>query len=116
MDRHRSRSFLFAQTKINFVSNFEISKKQFLIHTDASGFAIGAVLAQKDDNGYEYVCAYASRMLKGAEIHYGITEKECLAVWWAIQEFRVYVHGTKFMVVTDHSALQWLTKLQNDAY
>jgi hypothetical protein len=92
------------------IPNFKL---QFIVHTDASGVAIGAVLAQKDEQGREYACAYASRMLKGAEIHYGITEKECLAVWWAIMEFRVYIHGTEFIVVTDHSALQWLMKLQN---
>ena len=95
------------------ILRFPNFKAQFIVHTDASGFAVGAVLSQKDENGYEYVCAYASRMLKGAEIHYGITEKECLAVWWAIKEFRVYIHGTEFVVVTDHSALQWLMKLQN---
>ena len=83
-------------------------KRPFLLFTDASGFALGAILSQKDDEGNEYVCQYASRLLKGAEYHYGITEKECLAVLWAIKHFRVYLHGTKFTVITDHSALVWL--------
>lgn len=80
-------------------------KRPFILNTDASGYALGAVLAQKDDDNLEYVCAYASRTLKGAECHYGITDKECLAIIWAIKYFRVYLQGTKFTILTDHAAL-----------
>ncbi|MFM7683964.1 MAG: RNase H-like domain-containing protein [Bacteroidota bacterium] len=89
-------------------------KKEFIIHTDASGLAVGAVLAQKDEYG-EYACHYASRLLKANEIHYGITEKECLAVIWAVKFFRVYIFGSNFKIVTDHSALQWLISMKDPA-
>ena len=87
--------------------------RTFLVYTDASGYALGAILSQKDDNDNEYVCQYASRLLKGAELHYGITEKECLAVVWAIRQFRTYVHGVHFIVITDHSALVWLMSIRD---
>ena len=77
--------------------------KPFYIYTDASGYALGAILSQFDDESNEHVCQYASRLLKGAEIHYGITEIECLAVVLAIRQFRTYVHGVLFYVITDHN-------------
>ena len=72
--------------------------------------------AQVDNEQMEYVCMYASRLLKGAELHYGITEKECLAVIWAVRQFRVYVHGARFTIVTDHSALNLLRTHQVNWY
>ena len=53
--------------------------KPYTLYTDASGIAIGAILTQKEDNK-EYVVEYASRLLKNAEVHYGISEKDVLAV------------------------------------
>jgi len=45
-------------------------------------------------------------------LNYGITEKECLAVVYGIKAFRIYLYGTNFKVITDHSALAWLKKIK----
>ena len=87
--------------------------RMFIIYTDASGFAIGVILAQKDDDNIEYVVLYASRQMKGAEIHYGTTEKECLAIIYGLKVCEHYVLGSQFEIVTDHMALKWMLSMKN---
>lgn len=86
--------------------------KPFILSTDASNFAIGAVLSQECD-GEEHPCAYASRQLSSPEVSYATTEKELLAVVWGVSHFRCYLYGRKFKIITDHAALKWLFSLKD---
>ena len=74
---------------------------------DASDFAIGAVLGQRIDNKL-HVIYYSSRTLNDAQLNYTTTEKEFLAVVFALEKFRPYLLGSKTIIFTDHSALRYL--------
>ena len=67
-------------------------ERPFILYTDCSGFALGAVLAQVDPEiGKEYVVCYASGILKDSERLYSIAEGEELATFYAINLWRVYL-------------------------
>lgn len=83
--------------------------KEFSIQCDASNYGVGAVLIQAFD-GTEMPIAYTSRKLTDRECKYSASERELLSVLHAIEQFRPYVEGSHFKVITDHSALQWLHK------
>ena len=83
--------------------------KPFLLQTDASDRGIGAVLSQDHDQEEKPV-AFFSRKLLDRERRYDTTEKEGLAVVAACKHFLAYLIGTKFTVITDHRALQFLSK------
>ena len=87
---------------------FPILDRQFVLQTDASDVGLGAILTQIDGNGNERVVSYASRTLSDCEKDYSATETELLAVVFAVEYFRVYLLGRKFLLFTDHNALRWL--------
>lgn len=81
--------------------------KKFVLTTDASNVAIGAVLSQEN-----HPLCYASRTLNEHETRYSTIEKELLAIIWATKYFRPYLYGRKFLIRTDHKPLQWLANLK----
>ncbi|CAN6552252.1 unnamed protein product [Malus baccata var. baccata] len=68
---------------------------------------LGAVLGQRKDR-LPQVIYYASRTLNDAQLNYATTEKELLAVVFALEKFRSYLVGAKVIVYTDHAALKYL--------
>ncbi|CAM8965703.1 unnamed protein product [Rhodiola kirilowii] len=84
-------------------------KKPFEIMCDASDFAVGAVLWQKIDKKTG-VIYYASRTLDPPQRNYSTTEKELLAVVFALEKFRPYLLGAKVIVYSDHAAIRYLMK------
>lgn len=86
--------------------------RPFILATDASMYAAGAVLSQRFDDG-EHPVAFASRQLSDVEQRYGATERECLAVVWAVRHFRCYIYGRQFELLTDCHALRWLMTVRD---
>ena len=93
------------------VAIFDDNKATFL-HTDASEIGIGSILMQKNDQNQKEVIAYYSRRLTEAESKYDNCERECLAVVESVDHFRIYLHGRKFDIFSDNSALQWLFSIK----
>lgn len=85
--------------------------KEFIITTDASNYAIAAVLSQGELGKDKPVC-YASRTLSDTEVKYSTLEKEFLAIIYATKQFRPYIYGTKFTIITDHRPLMWMHRMK----
>ncbi|XP_050369085.1 uncharacterized protein LOC126787211 [Argentina anserina] len=79
----------------------------FEIMCDASDYALGAVLGQRKEK-LLHAIYYASKTLNDAQVNYTTTEKELLAVVFALEKFRSYLLGSKVIIHTDHSALKYL--------
>lgn len=74
---------------------------------DASDYAVGAVLGQRVDKKPVVIC-YSSITFSEAQLNYTTTEKELLAVVYALDKFRSYIWGSKVILYTDHSAIRRL--------
>lgn len=86
--------------------------KPFILTTDASNYALGAILSQ-GRVGSDLPISYASKSLSKHDLNKPIIEKELLAIHWGIHFFRPYLYGTKFIVITDHRPLVSLFSHKN---
>ncbi len=82
-------------------------RKVFILHIDYNALGISVILGQLDEEGKEYVIAYASQSNK-VESNYSSYERECLVVVSVIIHFMPYFYGTKFILYIDHQTIKWL--------
>ena len=82
--------------------------KEFHMHVDASSITLGAMLAQPGARDIDHPLAFASSKLSTVEINYTTTEREGLAMVYALQKFHHYLLGGHFKMFTDHSVLKYL--------
>lgn len=77
-----------------------------LVVADASGVALGAILIQFDKLNQPRIISYASKSLSACEKRFSQTEKEALALVWAVERFKLYLLGIQFDLETDHKPLE----------
>jgi ribonuclease HI len=82
-----------------------VDTRNFIINTDASAKAIGAVLMQKDKDGRINIASTASRILAPAEQRCTTCKLELMAIVYALRKFIVYIYGHKITLNTDHKSL-----------
>lgn len=86
--------------------------KEFILHTDASNIAVGAVLSQ-GTLPHDKPIHYFSKTLNPAQTRYSTIEKELLAIILAVENFNHYLTGREFLIVTDHRPLTFLFNTRN---
>ena len=88
--------------------------KPFLLETDVSKLGLGAVLSQKQTNGWYHPVAYASHSLTVHEFNYHLAKQEFLALKWAITEqFQEYLLWKPFVVKTNNNLLMYIMTTPN---
>jgi hypothetical protein len=85
--------------------------KEFHMHVDTSSITLGVVLAQPGTGYFDHPLSLASRKLSTAEINYTTTEREGLAMVYALHNFIHYLLGGNFKMFTDHSTLKYLVNM-----
>jgi hypothetical protein len=86
-------------------------QRPVIVETDASDFALGAVLSQRNDENLLHPVAFHSRKFTPAEINYEIHDKELLAIVNSFKHWRRYCEGAVYQVqvFSDHQNLEYFT-------
>jgi hypothetical protein len=82
--------------------------KEFHVHVDASSIALGVVLTQLGIEDIDHSLAFARKKLSTTKINYTTTEREGLAIVYALQKFHHYLLRGHFKMFTYHSTLKYL--------
>ncbi|XP_055523009.1 uncharacterized protein K02A2.6-like [Wyeomyia smithii] len=78
------------------------------LYVDASSVGLGAVLAQRDRHNTPRIISFASKGLTSTERLYPQTQREALAVVWAVEKFYLHLFGLHFTIFTDHKTLEYI--------
>jgi hypothetical protein len=91
------------------------NSKPYTLHTDASGYAVGATLSQENSSGLLQPVAFLSKKMDAAQRNYPVHEWELLAVVEALKAWRCFLYGASgpIDIYTDHHSLQWISTQPN---
>ncbi|GBP83470.1 Retrovirus-related Pol polyprotein from transposon 297 [Eumeta japonica] len=92
-------------TNISSLGYYDVNDRTIVI-ADASPVALGGVLVQTNSEGDPRIIAYGHKTLTDCERRYCQTEKEALALVWAVEHFHIFLYGKKFELITDHKPLE----------
>ncbi len=81
---------------------------EFHVHINASLLTVGVMLPHNVIGKSDQLVVYASRLLNIAKHNYSTTQREILAMVFALQKFRHYLLGNKFVFYMNHTALVYL--------
>ena len=87
--------------------------KEVFLDCDASLFAVGAVLNQRDSEGNDHPIAYFSKCLSRSESNMCVTRRELFSVIMSLKHWRYLLLGRKITVRTDHGSLIWLKNFKH---
>ena len=86
--------------------------KPFKLTTDTSEYAVGAMLTQEKD-GVDMPIAYFPKVMNSCEKNYSKAEKECLAMLYAVTNFRPYLYGREFVLACAYEPVHWMAYINN---
>jgi hypothetical protein len=112
-EQQKSFEQLKAQLMAEPVLRFPDVSRPFIITTDASAYAVGAVLTQEFEDG-EHLIYCHSRSLRKSEKNYNNMDREILAVTEGVKKHRLYLWGHPFVIKTDHIAIPYLHRNHSD--
>ena len=96
------------------VLSFANYTKDFLLKMDASKEGFGAILSQKQEDGWFHLVAYGSWALTTHAKNFHSTKLEFLVLKWAIMEhFKEYLLYQPFLVKTDNNPLMYIMTTPN---